>query len=315
METILIAGVETVAGANLASHFTDRGFRVCGTSADDRIAIDGVERIAGEPQHLDDIRRALLVAQPQRVVYCGPAAVSTWSAETGLADLQSGRAAARNWARAAAERGCPLTFLSSDAVFSGPWMFHEEDGASFCPSEEAETIRATETDVLELNHDALVLRTNVFGWSPDPADCGLIERALNRLEVGEHAGLGDGIAHATPIAAAHLSEIVERAHAEQLRGVFHVAGAERVSRAGFGRRLAEAFDIPAPYQPAGRVVDDRPVGFGRGETSLQTRKIRKALCVAMPTLAEGLARLRAELHDGRADSLRGTAALAHQRVA
>ncbi|MEX0715645.1 MAG: sugar nucleotide-binding protein [Planctomycetaceae bacterium] len=314
MDTILIAGVETIAGANLAVHFADR-CRVRGSSADERIAIDGAEPLVGEARDFESARRLLLAAQPDAVVHCGPASASAWSGETTLADLTAARAIARNLARGAAERGCRFTFISSDAVFSGPWMFHEEDGASFCPSEEAETIRATENDVLAACPGALVLRTNVFGWSPDPADCGWIERLLHRLDTGKDAGLHDGVAHATPIAAAHLAEIVERAHRERLEGTFHVGGAERVSPAGFARRLAEAFDIGPCYSSSGRIVDDRPVGYGRGETSLQTRKIRKALCVAMPTFAEGLATLLAERDDGRADALRGTSALAHQRVA
>ncbi|MEX0702947.1 MAG: sugar nucleotide-binding protein [Planctomycetales bacterium] len=313
MDTILIAGLETIAGANLAAHFADR-CRVHGISSDDRVGIAGVECSAGAAVDLEAARRRLAVVRPDWLIYCGPAAASAWSGEAALADLTAARPVARSWARAAAERGCRFALISSDAVFSGPWMFHEEDGASFCPSEEADAIRAIEKEAREFCPSALVVRTNAFGWSPDPAGCGWLERTVAKLEAGDDPGFGGGVAHATPIAAAHLAEIVERACVEELVGTFHVAGAERVSPARFARCLAEAFDLAGPCVATGRVVDDRPVGYGLGETSLQTRKIRKALCVAMPTLAEGLARLREERDGGRADALRG-AALLHERVA
>jgi dTDP-4-dehydrorhamnose reductase len=47
-----------------------------------------------------------------------------------------------------------------------------------------------------------------------------------------------------------------------------------------------------------------PQGFGEGESSLQTKEIRKELCVAMPLLSEGLVRLREQSESGYRDRLK-----------
>ena len=60
---------------------------------------------------------------------------------------------------------------------------------------------------------------------------------------------------------------------------------------------------------------DRPSGFGCGETSLQTRKIRRALGVSMPMLGEGLQRLFQQHVEGYRGRLSGQPSLPTSRVA
>jgi dTDP-4-dehydrorhamnose reductase len=125
----------------------------------------------------------------------------------------------------------------------------------------------------------------------------------------------DFISHATPILATDLAEIVNRAWDEGLAGVYHIAGAERISPLQFAQRLADHFELPWLALRDEETLNERPTGFGAGETSLQTKTIRKALCVAMPMLSEGLGRLQAQQIDGFKERIAPAPARKMQKVA
>ena len=120
----------------------------------------------------------------------------------------------------------------------------------------------------------------------------------------------DPISHATPILACDLADYLEAALEDELAGVFHIAGAERVSPHQFARQLAMAFDLAAPHSRTIRELQTRPTGFGRGETSLQTHRFRGEYDCTMPLLSEGISRLLEQHRSGYRDRLAGETVLA-----
>jgi dTDP-4-dehydrorhamnose reductase len=235
---------------------------------------------------------------PKTVVICGPAAKSCWEQKgSRAASLE----VSREWAAASNAAGCKTVLMSSDAVFTGPWMFHDEDGTSHCASAEADAIRQLENDVLGGSERALVVRTNAIGWAAGGQQ-GWLETTLALIEARRPVIL-DAVRHATPILATDLAEMLEGMLAEDLSGMYHVAGAERVSPLGFAQRLAGQFNLPWIPSVKSSVQTAAPVGFGAGECSLQTRKVRRELCVPMPLLSETLERLEGQQINGHREKL------------
>lgn len=313
METLLVAGVDSIVGANLAATLADR-YRVVGLAlaTSEPVTIAGCEIALCLSEDAETLRQQIAGIRPEHIVYCGPAAHSCWN-DRGPALTNAAVQAAANWAKAASDAGCRLTVISSDAVFTGPWMFHKENSESFCPSPQAAIVRNLEQRVLDACPQALVVRTNAYGWSVEGSHLGWIERLLSDLEA-DVAGPIDYIRHGTPIHASDLAEILARAWGESLTGLYHIAGAERVNPSQFAAQLADEFDLPAPIRVRGESLTERPAGFGCGETSLHTKQIRMALCVAMPTVAEGLRRLREQTENGYCDRLQRRETV-HERVA
>lgn len=218
------------------------------------------------------------------------------------------------WAGACRARGARFTFISSDAVFTGPWMFHDEDGPGKCETAAAQCLRDAEQQVRELDPQALIVRTNAFGWSP-LGEAGWIEQRLHELRTKRLADQ-DFVRHATPILATDLAGILVRAWSEGVTGICHIAGAERISPLRFVQRLAEQYELPWLSICRSDALQERATGFGAGECSLQTKRIRKAVCVAMPMISEGLARLMEQDQSGyRAKLCGGTAAEFRTRAA
>ncbi|MFM9962053.1 MAG: sugar nucleotide-binding protein [Planctomycetaceae bacterium] len=313
MNTFLIVGVESVVGANLAATWSEVA-RVFGLRVGSASSLPGCESASLDQHSAEGIRQCLERTRATHIVFCGAAARSSWepaglggprSGERGYANPSFANADAELWAAAAANADCHFTMISSDAVFTGPWMFHDEQCSALCPSPAAIEIRRIESSVQEICAKSLIVRTNAFGWSP-AGQSGWLESLLSALENNRTLEL-DPICHGTPILASDLADYLAPALEDELTGVFHIAGAERVSPYQLAKQLASAFELSTPASRTIRELAARPTGFGRGEVSLQTRRFRTEYDCSMPMLSEGLTRLVQQHRTGHRDRLCGQA--------
>jgi dTDP-4-dehydrorhamnose reductase len=293
--------MDTVTGANIAATLADRQ-RVIGVSHGSRIEVGGCRSVECAPGEIAALVGSLAGEGAVRIIYCGPGADSVWHGEADSGERAL--AAIEPWIDAARRFEIPMTLISSDSVFTSPWMFHAEECGGRCPTEPARIIREIEQRVAASLPGALIVRTHAFGWGHPAGRKGWIEHCVDVLEHG-HPHDFDYIRHATPILASELAELLDAAHQNGLEGVYHIAGAERINPVQFASRLAERLGLAAPRPAAKEMLTQCPSGFGRGETSLQTRKIRSALGRAVPMLADGLERLVAERENGYRDRLAG----------
>lgn len=313
MDKILVAGIDTILGANLAAWLANR-YDVVGLSWSKPLSIAGCETAACDPADVDAARQWIGAERPQWVVYCGPAATSSWNIPAPPAPRAEALSAATAWARAAAASRCELTLVSSDAVLTGPWMFHRESGTCFCNSSAARMLQMIEKEVSEICPESLIVRTNAFGWAPTPETTGLVESILSGLQEQQPIEL-DCMRHGTPILATDFAEVLERAYQHRLHGLFHLAGGERVNPFRFGCLLADQFGLSTSSLIAAEADASDRKAFGAGETSLQTRRIRKALDMPLPLLREGISRLHDQFISGYLDRFSAGAPRVVEKVA
>lgn len=308
MNKVLIAGVDSVVGGNLAISLS-RTHTVMGVSFSQPISLSGCDIELVGNHH--DVTSLMDRVKPQRVIFCGAGSQTGWE---GLAEpTESDARLASTWTKAAQQAEAHLTLMSSAAIFTGPWMFHAENSQSICSSAGAHVIRAIESDAAENCPGSLIVRSHAFGWQPG-GSVGWLESMLEQLEQGRASCL-DCFRHGSPILASDLAEILARAWTAGLSGVYHIAGAERANPVQFARRLAHHFHLPLPTGLANDFLIDRPTGFGCGETSLQTRKIRRALHVSLPMLEEGVQKLFQQHVDGSRARLMGQSTIPTSKVA
>ncbi|HEY0980982.1 sugar nucleotide-binding protein [Schlesneria sp.] len=308
MDKILVAGVNSVVGANLAEALSEQ-HSVVGVSFDSRVQLPSCEVETETSRKPAAIRELLERVQPGRVILCGAGADSSW--DESRRPVASDLARAKAWIDAAHATGCRLTLISSDAIFTGPWMFHAENSHSICPSPESVLLQQIEQHAAATSADSLIVRTHAIGWQSG-STFGWLETLLQELERGS-VGSVDFARHGTPMLATDLADVLTKSWESGLVGTHHIAGAERVSPRKFALRLAAHFRLPTPACPIAGSLADRTVGFGCGETSLQTRKIRRALGIPMPLLDESLERLYQQHQNGYRARLSGQSAI--RRVA
>jgi dTDP-4-dehydrorhamnose reductase len=300
MEKVLIVGVETVAGSNLAAVLAP-GFETVGLTTSSSVQIENC-RIT-QLRRLDQatVSQIVQTERPDQIVFCGAAACSSWDEDPQPTTLEDQAAIA--WAKAADQFEVGFTFVSSDAVFTGPWMSHNEQDTHFCETPQATLIRQAEADVKQACPNALVIRTNVFGWGATGNTTGFAERILTSLENGSSIEL-DPLRYAAPILSSDLAAVLLKAWEAGQTGFLHVAGAERINPCQFAERIAAMAELPIPHFTQ-RARLSRPVtGFGRGETMLNCRKARRLLGVSMPLIDEGIERMLEQRENGFLAQLR-----------
>lgn len=299
MDSVLIVGVETVVGANLAATLATRHSVSAISRHENQSWSYGpfacCPRQAAAAHYVRIRQQA-----PLHVVYCGNGAHCCWDS-MAIADESETLIACLDAAKA---MSASFTLISSDGVLTGPWMFHAENSQSICPSLTARLLRDAEQHVLDNDPRALVIRTHCFGWSPIPGLPTWLNRVMHNLERQQPLEL-DPVPHASPLLASDLADILSKIWRAGLNGLYHVSGAERTNPVRFAQRLAMHAGWAMPQGDSAARLQELPAGFGCGETSLQTRKIRRALGITLPMLNEGISRLYEQQASGFAERLQG----------
>lgn len=154
-------------------------------------------------------------------------------------------------AAACARTGARFVHISTDAVFGalpGPYLVTSPTGPT---NRYGATKLAGEQAVATADPGALVVRTNIVGWSPSGRRS-LLEFFVNRLDAHEPVtGFTD--AWFRPVAASDMWSIVTRLG--DTAGVVHATGAELVSKYDFGVSVAERFGYDPSLVRPGSLSD------------------------------------------------------------
>ncbi|HEY2895233.1 MAG TPA: sugar nucleotide-binding protein [Pirellulales bacterium] len=303
MERLLVTGVDGCAGANLALALSDR-CHVLGLHTRHAVACDAFETTSCDPATAQQLEGLIGEWRPTWLIHCGPLCASWWDSTECLGADEAVNAG--RLAQLALEHKFRLTVLSSDSVFAGPRMFHTEESEPTNAS-----ARAAHTLALEgaLDSRTLVVRTHVYGWSPTGSPVAAAEAMAESL-LGGMTVSASGLSHATPILATDLAELLWRAFETRLEGLYHMGGAERTSQHRFACELAASLGVNVSQV---RVEPTEPAW--PDETSMNSRRARRALECPLPLLCEGITRFTAQATNGWRGNWRVAGEHAYQQAA
>ena len=145
-------------------------------------------------------------------------------------------------ANACAKRSISFVHLSTDSVFDGTkeGMYTEEDEPS-PPGVYSRTKLDGERAVQETYGQAIIARVNFYGWSLG-AKRSLGEFFVNNLSDGKNVnGFTDVIF--CPMWVNHLSQTLIAMLEKKLSGLYHVVGAQAMSKYQFGLEVARKFGL------------------------------------------------------------------------
>jgi dTDP-4-dehydrorhamnose reductase len=290
MNSVLIVGVESIAGAGLASALSST-HRVTGLSSVTSVEIANCRTLHLSLTSATTIEQQIQSVSPARIVFCGKASRSSWDRGPVVDGFDDGLAV--EWARAAARHGVDFVFVSSDSVFTGPWMSHAEDDEHFSSHEDSVRLLEIEAAIQDVLPDSLIVRTNVFGWSPCGKKTGFAEQLLAEIDGGLVERV-DFVRHASPVLATDLGVLVEKAIQAEVCGILHLGGAERLSTYQFAERLSAAAGQSAAIIPDELSLNRLSNGRDREETTLDCSVARELLGVSMPLIEDGLSSFLAE---------------------
>jgi len=283
----LVTGATGFLGANLGLSLEGHSHRIALTRSgttpqhyDTAIAGDLVDVEAWIPRVAD--------VRPDVIVHTAAiAAHHVCEQDPGLA--QRINAEATGVLAAAAEQvGSAFVYISTDAVFDGKRGHYCEEDAPSPTSVYGRTKLAGE-HLAQHATDALVIRTNFFGWSPS-GHRSILEFFVNELSAGNRVrGFTDFTTSSAyaPILAQTIRSLVTR----EMVGTFHVTSPDALTKYAFGVAVAEQFGLDSGLITP-TTADIHPPRTG--DISLDVTRVQQVLGGALPMQVEGLARAHAD---------------------
>jgi dTDP-4-dehydrorhamnose reductase len=235
---ILITGAEGMLGSNLCVMYA-KSHEVIATGRN-RPIISGCDNRSLDITSTHDARLISELA-PDLVVHCAALTnVDQCEREPELA-RQINALGAEIIAKEAKKAGAACIHISTDAVFDG-----EKGGYS--EADEPHPIQAygkskLEAERLVASHDALIVRTCIYGWNRK-AKQSLAEWMISTLEKGEKIQGWTDIRF-SPILVNNLGDALLELHAKGQKRIIHVAGSEGCSKFEFACAVARVFGLDA----------------------------------------------------------------------
>jgi dTDP-4-dehydrorhamnose reductase len=231
------------------------------------------------------VRREFVKDRPQLLIHCAAITVISAAQKNPVLAWRVNVEVAKLLAELAAE--IPLVFFSTDLVFDGRKGGYTEAEAPNPLHLYGETKLAAEEIVLK-NPRHLVVRTSINGGVSLSGNRAFNEQLRRSLQ-----SAGQGMKLFTdefrcPIPAVETARAVWELAQKNCTGLYHVAGAEKMSRRQIGERLIRRWpEVTAKIESGS--AQDFPGPPRALDTSLDISKVQKVLSAPLPGLGEWLA--------------------------
>ena len=295
MARLLVTGASGLLGANLVLEAIE-SHQVTAVSRQHPVRVAGVTSYRVDLTDRQAARALVAEAAPEAIVHCAAATdVDGCERDPGMARLLN-RDMAETIAAAAREQGAAFVFISTDAVFDGETGAYDETAGPEPLSVYGRSKLEVEQAVLRAHPQALIVRTNIYGWNAQAKES-LAEWFLRRCQEGIRSPGWTDVS-STPILVNDLAGVILRLLATGRAGVYHVGGATCLSKYDFGRRVAAAFDFDPDLIAPASVREAELMAPRALRLCLQCDKTESALGARLPTVDEGLARFRGLRQEG-----------------
>lgn len=208
---------------------------------------------------------------------------------------------AENVARATHRAGVRLVHISTDHLFTGDRPLHTETDIPNPLNAYARTKLLAEQRIREVHPEALVVRTNFFGWGPKTRRS-FSDWILDHLRADRTITLFEDVFF-TPILIETLAhnahELLDRGNS----GVMNIVGDERLSKYDFGQRLAERFSLNASLLRRGSIAGAKLIAPRPSDMSLNNALARERLGRKLGTIGNFLDTLKRQEASGLAQEI------------
>jgi dTDP-4-dehydrorhamnose reductase len=195
----------------------------------------------------------------------------------------------------------PLVHISTDHLYSGLASFATEQTRPDPMNVYGKTKAEAESRVLHACSNALVIRTNFYGWGTSYRHS-ITDKVIHELQAGNVYTAFDDV-YFTPILIADLVSAIHQLLELGANGIINLVGDERVSKYDFCRLLVNTFRFQSSLlQPIS--IDEVPALVQRPkDMSLSNLKATKWLNRGFKSVGEGLICLRDQLNQGYSKEL------------
>ncbi len=204
-----------------------------------------------------------------------------------------------------AENRKRLVYLSTDSVFSGEDSLYSEADPPSPVNVYAKTKWEGELEVKRICPEALIIRTNMFGWNY--LEKGSLAEWFLRMLIEKKPIQGFTDLRFTPLLVNDLSRLILKLIDKGAVGTFHLASRDSCSKYEFGVWLAEIFGFKPELITESSSESFQFRARRPKDTSLSVAKTTDFLKQEMPGIREGLKTFKLLLGNGFVEKLKGHA--------
>jgi len=249
-----------------------------------KISLTGVDTDIASLDSLDECMSVLSKHQPDIVIHtAGLTDVEKCESSPDLAQ-EINVDLAKNIAIACSDKCVKLVHISTDHLFSDNQDLATEEAETNPVNNYAKTKLLGEQQALENCKDALVIRTNFFGWGTRYRQS-FSDIILNKLKNNESVDLFSDVFF-TPILVDELAKNTHRLIDSNTFGVFNIVSNERISKYEFGIKLAEYFNLDSNLINEISINDKLHLVKRPKDMSLSNIKLRQTLDCEIASLNE-----------------------------
>lgn len=255
-----------------------------------KISLSGVDTEIASLDSLDECLSVLTKHQPDIVIHTvGLTNVEECESNPNLAQAVNVDLA-KNIAIACSNQGVKLVHISTDHLFLGDQEFSTEERVANPVNNYAKSKLLGEQEVLENCKDALVIRTNFYGWGTKYRQS-FSDFILNKLKNNEQVDLFSDVFF-TPILIDELSKRTHQLIDVGAIGVFNVVSSERISKYEFGIKLANCFNLDVSLINAVSISHKSDLVKRPKDMSLSNNKLCQTLNCKISSISKQIQILR-----------------------
>jgi dTDP-4-dehydrorhamnose reductase len=308
---ILVTGSDGFSGSNFCRKARKRGHQVLGTDINPWFKVKGCQFLGLDMISEGGCLNMCRTYKPDVIINAARAPGNLGHCEKKRYDTyQINVRGMSNMARGAEEVGAKFVFLSSDWIFDGRINAGERyiEESKPCPLNYYGVTKLTAEHVIrEICTNWLIIRpAHFYGFHAalldakynvgmSPLDKTVWSNIGASLQIGKKMQIPSEM-YQTPILVSHLVEITLDLIQKDVRGIFHVADCDSLSRYQVVRSVIETLGLGAELIIQGSMLDfaqaqDIPrdfVGILPVNTALEVNKVESVLDRKMKTFAEGL---------------------------
>lgn len=281
---VLVTGASGLLGINLAVE-TAKQYEVIGVINTQTLSRTPFQLLTAELLAKDAFAEILDKVQPDWVIHCAALAnLDECEDDPAFAELMN--AILPGEIARVCYNKTRLLHISTDAVFDGSRIGVTEDDEPNPLSVYGRTKLSGEWAVMEANPDAIIARVNLFGWSLK-GKRSLAEWFFYNMQAGK-AVKGFTDVCFKPMLANHLTQVLLDLLEANQSGIYHVVGANCISKYDFGLAIAQECNLDESLISPVSVIDFGLKAARANNLCLNTNKVEKVLHRSLPEFSTGV---------------------------
>lgn len=266
------------------------------------ISLGGATMIAIDLKEERDVYHQLKVLQPTYVIHAaGLTNVEKCEMHPTLA-FQINVELSMVMARVTRDLGIPLIHISTDHLFDGSKAMMTEEDILNAVNVYGKTKGIAENAVLNINPNALIVRTNFYGWGTTYRQS-FSDQIINSLRQKKVISLFEDVYY-TPILTENLINIIHELIDKKAFGIYNVVSDDRVSKYDFGVLIAEKFALNKSLIRKSTIKSQSNLVIRPRDMSLSNKKVRDLIGRNLGTVEQHVEQLFRQEKDGSFKEIR-----------